>query len=80
MDEKLQVYAVIRIDRGSTMDAVLGWPDDISCPMITVKEILPTLEEARDEVERLNQLQAEKGCHYYVETTRYFPNGRPSIQ
>jgi hypothetical protein len=65
MHEKIHVYAIVRID-----EFVSG--DDA----ITIKEILPTMEEAIQEVERLNDLQQEKRCHYFWQLTRYFPRGR----
>lgn len=64
--EKVQVYAVIRVDRHTSNieDAV------------TVKEVLPSLEEAKLEVDRLNQLSVDRDCYYFWQTTRYFPSGR----
>lgn len=62
---KVQVYAVVRID-----DYLEGEAE------ITVKEILPTMEKAIKEVDRLNQLNSSKGAHYFWQTTRYFPDGR----
>lgn len=67
MREKIHVYAVIRID---DFNAEFG--DNA----ISIKEILPTMEEAIQEVERLNKLNAEKECHYFWRMTRYFPQGR----
>ena len=62
---KVQVYAVVRVDDSqSTEDA------------ITVKEILPTMEEAAQEAERLNALNSDKGARYFWQATRYFPEGR----
>lgn len=64
MRAKIQVYAVVRIDEYlSGADA------------ITVKEILPTLEQAEREVERLNRLNRDKGSYYFWQATRYFPEG-----
>jgi len=68
MSEKINLYVVIRVDE---FESVSG--DDL----ITVKEILPTLEEAIAEVERLNKLQEGKRCHYFWRLGRYFPQGRP---
>ena len=65
MGGKVQVYAVVRIDEHlSGADA------------ITVKEILPTMEQAEREVERLNRLNSDKGSYYFWHATRYFPQGR----
>jgi hypothetical protein len=65
MREKIQVYAVVRIDG-----------DYPVANAVTVKEILPTMEEASLEVQRLNKLNEEKGAKYFAQTTRYFPSGR----
>jgi hypothetical protein len=42
---------------------------------VTIKEIVPTLAEARQEVERLMQ-QAPAGALYTWQAARYLPNGR----
>ncbi len=60
-----QVFAVIRVDNYQFIEDA-----------ITVKEILPTMEEATEEVERLNGLNEEKGARYFWQATRYFPEGR----
>ena len=65
MDEKVQVFAIIRLDDYSNIE-----------DGITVKEVVPTLEEAIREVERLNGLNADKGSRYFWRTTRFFPQGR----
>ena len=65
MDEKVQVFAVIRLDDRSNIEDA-----------ITVKEVVPTLEEAIREVERLNSLNVLKGSRYFWQTTRFFPHGR----
>lgn len=61
----LEVFVVMRIDAGieDTESAV------------TIKEIVPTLAEARQEVERLMQ-QAPAGALYTWQAARYLPNGR----
>ncbi len=63
--EITQVFAVIRIDR-----------DRLTEDALTIKEILPTAEQAREEVERLNALNKRRGARYFWQATRYFPNGR----
>jgi len=65
-DMKVQVYAVIRVDSNRSLveDA------------IAVKEILPTVEDAEHEVERLTKLNQDKGARYFWQATRYFPAGR----
>ena len=67
MSDKINVYAVIRVDE---FDGVSGDEG------ITIKEIVPTLEEAVQEVERLNKLQEGKRCHYFWRLGRYYPQGR----
>jgi len=59
---KRQVYAIIRIDRFDT-DASL---EDI----ITVTEIVSSLDAAEAEVLRLNALNGSKGSRYFWQTTR----------
>jgi hypothetical protein len=46
---------------------------------ITVKEVLPTWEEAEQEARRLNAINADKGCIYFGSVARYFPDGRPGL-
>ncbi len=65
MREKLQVYAVLRIDEFDSVE-----------DSVAVTAILPTLEEAISEVARLNELNKDKGAYYFWRTTRYFPNGK----
>jgi hypothetical protein len=69
-----QLYAVVRVDhpKGDSLSRVLDDPG--TC--ITVKEVLPTLEDAEREVQRLNALNAEKGCTYLWQVTRFFREGR----
>ena len=63
--EKVQVFAVIRIDNSSHTDQD-----------VTIKEILPTMEEATEEVERLNSINEHRGSRYFCQPTRYFPAGK----
>ena len=63
----IHVYAVVRID---------DFLADSGDAAITIKEIVPTMEEAIQEVERLNKLNASKEAHYFWQLTRYFPQGR----
>jgi hypothetical protein len=67
VSEKISLYTVIRVDEFERVS------DD---ERITIKEILPTLEEAVEEVERLNKLQKGKRCHYFWRLGRYYPQGR----
>jgi hypothetical protein len=68
------VYAVVRIDLpdSESVDEIAGDP----ALWITVKEIVPTREEADKEVQRLNALNADKGCIYFSQVTRLFRDGR----
>lgn len=59
------VYAIIRFDR-------LSKNPELS---ITVKEVVATPEIAESEVKRLNELNADKDCTYFWQTTRLFPPG-----
>jgi hypothetical protein len=55
-------------------DAFLGGTDAQS--RVTVKEIVPTLVEAKAEVERLNTLSGMNGeIRYWWQTTRWLPKG-----
>ena len=57
------VYAIIRVDE------YLG--DLISLQSkITVKEIVWNRDKAEQEVERLNQINSDKGCSYFWQLTR----------
>ncbi len=71
-----RVYAVIRID-GFQMAA--GDYDKVSVEVfvkeiiehiVTVKEIVTSVEQAEAEVERLNNLNADKGVRYFWQPTR----------
>ena len=42
----------------------------------TVKEIVSTEAIAEAEVKRLNDLNADKDCRYFWQTTRLFPAGK----
>lgn len=68
------LFAVLRLDR--PFDGDLRRVFDEPRNHITVKEVLPTLEEAEQEVKRLNMLNADKGCVYFASLARYFPDGR----
>lgn len=65
---KVHVYAVLRFS---------SWIEDPT-HAVYVREILPTLEGAVAEAERLNRLASARGIddRYYVQTTRFFPGGR----
>ena len=59
------VYAIVRFDRfvQSSEDS------------FTVKEIVGTRAIAESEVKRLNEVNADKDCTYFWQTTRLFPRG-----
>ena len=60
MKESVPAYAIIRIDT---------YTNEIS-NLITVKEIVPTLEKAESEVRRLTEINCDKECKYFWQTTR----------
>ncbi len=68
------LYAVVRFDLpvDKSLDSIVENPDIF----ITVKELLPTQDEADREVERLNALNAGKDCVYFSTITRFYPKGR----
>lgn len=51
---KIPVYAVLRLESDSA-DPELA---------VAIKEVVPTLQQAEAEVERLNRLNADKNCRY----------------
>jgi hypothetical protein len=72
-------FAIVRLDW--FQKPILGFlegdgPDIGAGPVeITIKEIVMSEDEARAEVERLNALNAPKGCRYYWQQTRLFSRG-----
>lgn len=66
---RVQVYAVVRLDLFLSMADLEG--------QVTVKEVLPTIEQAEAEVQRLNALRGEPDkIRYFWQATRYYPAGR----
>jgi hypothetical protein len=59
-------YAVVQFDRSMQSPEI----------SITVKEIVSTQSIAEAEVKRLNELNADKDCTYFWQTTRWFPPGK----
>lgn len=59
------VYAIVRFDRDMP-----SWENSF-----TVKEIVRTQDIAESEVKRLNEVNADKNCLYFWQTTRLFPSG-----
>ena len=76
-----QGYAVIRVDNfGSEAQVEEFTLDGITVPApgpanVTVKEIVFDATEARDEVIRLNNLNRDKNCRYYWQSTHVFLDG-----
>jgi hypothetical protein len=64
-------FAVIRVDLPIKTDD----PNDLR-NSITIKEALPTVEEAIHEVDRLNGLNSEKSCTYIWNKVKVFTEGR----
>lgn len=75
------VFVVIRVDpflgREPSEDEVSESGPAISARYydVTVKEVVTTIEEAQREVERLNNLRADKNCRYFWQSTHYFLDG-----
>jgi hypothetical protein len=75
----IHLYAVIRIDfevpraEGEAAQAATSGPFYFD---VTVKEVLPTADQAVNEVRRLNDLNQDKRCVYIWQVTRYYPDGR----
>lgn len=66
------VFAIVRVDNFQSAD--VSWSN-----RITVKEIVATEQEARDEVERLNGLNAKKGGIYFWQLTRFVEGKKGAI-
>lgn len=60
MRKKQTVYAIIRIEKDS---------NNIES-MVNVKEIVFDFNFAESEVKRLNELNRDKNCYYFCQTTR----------
>jgi uncharacterized protein DUF6429 len=65
-DAKETVYAIVRFDHFVT----------ITADSFTVKEIVRNRAIAESEVERLNRVNGDKHCSYFLQATRLFPAGR----
>ena len=63
MKGQRQVYAILRFDEFSDPSVAVE-------NRVTVVEIVEGDETARTEVQRLNELNAAKGCRYYLQATR----------
>ena len=69
-------FAIVRVDPYRLSDTDSAGPG-IPCGdySITIKEVVLDLEVARREVERLNALNADKGCRYFWQDTHLFLEG-----
>jgi hypothetical protein len=66
MKDHEQCFAILRIDESSRREVALE-------NVVTVKLVTWQLDVANVEAERLNKLNADKGCRYVVVTTRARP-------
>jgi hypothetical protein len=67
------VYVIYRVDVSDPPPS----PATDANERVTIKEVLPTREEAEAEVTRLNKITEGKGCSYYYQNARYYARGRP---
>lgn len=67
---RIPVYAIVRLDK---------YFDDPQ-EGVAVQAILPTIEEARAEVERLNGMRDPSRVVYFLRVTRFYPKGRRTSQ
>jgi len=70
MKDRIPVYAVLRVDK--YREESPGPVEDL----ITVQSVLPTIEEARREVDRLNSIRDTDRILYFLRVTRFYPDGR----
>jgi hypothetical protein len=61
----IHVFAIIRVETSGDY----SWQN-----RVTVTKIMKDEEMAKQEVERLNKLNAEKGCLYFLQITRMEPD------
>ena len=66
MNRKVLLHAVVRHDE---------YIHEIASA-ITVVAVVPTKAEAVSEVDRLNDLSADKQCRYFWTPAKYCPDGR----
>ncbi len=57
-------YAIVRLELDRAKEV------GIDRHIVTVKKVVRSMEVAEEEVERLNRLNADKGCLYFWEITR----------
>ena len=91
IDIRKLVFAVVRIKPRPDFLVPVGFaPDDPNVIfhdtrsddnsvrlVVTVVEVVTTLEDAQREMQRLNELNANEDCRYTLMPTRYFVNGGP---
>lgn len=70
MNRKYEAYAVIRYDRYAEQNT-----HELQ-HLIHIVAVVPNLEEAQAEVDRLTLLNAGKGTEYLWVYAPYFPDGR----
>lgn len=71
MDNWYHLFVVYRYDRAALEDESVP-----TSHAITIKEIFRSEEEAIREVDRLNELNRDKGCEYSFQSAKYYPQGR----
>lgn len=73
----IKAYAVLRVDHYLAPAAPWEYKGVLAAGPgnVKVKEVLMDAEEARREVVRLNQLNAEKDCTYYWQSCRLYLDG-----
>ena len=64
--DRISVFAVVRVDSYAHTAEV----------EVVVQAVLPTIEEARAEADRLNSLNGHQNKNYFVRATRFYPRGR----
>lgn len=64
--ERVQVFVIVRIDSFYTDEQ----------ERISIHSVLPTIEEARLEVDRLNGSDNRSESTYFMRVSRYYPAGR----
>ena len=66
MSRKIPVYAIVRLEK------YFKDPEE----QVAVQSVLPSVEEARAEVDRLNALRDPEKVVYFIRVTRFYPDGR----
>jgi len=66
MKPSIIAFAVVRHE---------DWTDDVALG-VKVVAVVPTFDEAEAEAARLNRLNFDKNCTYFVSPTKWHPEGR----